>query len=75
MSHVALMLFEPKTLHAIIKNKRNGCGKHAYANAEASINTLYHAGVPNLASTDCHEEEKSVYDVPHGESMHWERSF
>lgn len=72
MKDVAPMLFKPKTLHAIIKNKRNGHGKHTYANAEASINTLYHAGVPILAGTDCHEEAKSIFDVPHGESMHRE---
>ncbi|KAK4504326.1 hypothetical protein PRZ48_005242 [Zasmidium cellare] len=75
MSDVAPMLFKPKTLHAIIKNKRNGHGKHTYANAEASIATLYHAGVPILAGTDCHEEGKSIFDVPHGESMHREMEF
>ena len=72
ISDVAPMLLKPKTLHAIIKNKRNGHGKQTYANAEASIATLYHAGVPILAGTDCHEEAKSIFDVPHGESMHRE---
>jgi len=43
-----------------------------YANARASVTTLYHAGVPILAGTDANDSPGTPARVPHGESLHRE---
>lgn len=57
---------------AILKAKRSCQGQKTYENAKKSVAKMYRAGVPILAGTDCHDEPNSVFEVKHGESLHWE---
>ncbi|KAJ5766064.1 amidohydrolase [Penicillium nucicola] len=66
------MIFKPSLFMAILRSKRNSQGAQTYENARDSVTTMYRAGVPILAGTDCHEEPNSFFDVKHGASLHRE---
>lgn len=69
---LGMMVSKPSLFMAIVKSKRSGQGEQTYENARDSVTTMYRAGVPILAGTDCHDEPSSLFEVKHGESLHQE---
>lgn len=57
------------TLTMMERMTRVGAGS-GYDQARASVNALYHAGVPVLAGTDANSAPGAPASVPHGASLH-----
>lgn len=66
------LLYKPTILWAIIQAKRRSGGTEKYENSRDSVTAMYHAGIPILAGSDCHDEPNSPFDVSHGKSLHLE---